>query len=129
MKAAGRAPDCPSVLVTVTSTTPAASAGVVAEMLAELLTVTPVAATAPNFTVAPDWKFAPVMVTAVPPTVEPEAGAILVAEGAGAGPGVELQAARTRMPTAVATLRTTSFRIKPPVFEFEASLAFKRVRS
>ena len=32
------------------------------------------------------------------------------------------------MPTAVATLRTTSFRIKPPVFEFEASLAFKRVR-
>ena len=37
----------------------------------ELFTVTPVDAVAPNDTVAPLTKFAPVMVTTVPPALEP----------------------------------------------------------
>ena len=48
------------------------------------VTVTFVAATEPNFTVAPVTKFVPVIVTAVPPIVEPVFGDTPVTVGAGA---------------------------------------------
>jgi hypothetical protein len=48
-----------------------------------LTTVTPVAAVPPSFTIDPVRKPVPVMVTAVPPLVGPEAGAIAVTVGAG----------------------------------------------
>jgi hypothetical protein len=66
-------PLCP-LTVTVTVTAPALPAGVVAVMLALLTTTTLVAAVAPNVTVAPVAKFVPVIVTAVPPAVEPVFG-------------------------------------------------------
>jgi hypothetical protein len=44
-------------------------------------TVTPVAAAPPNVTVAPETKFAPVIVTAVPPAVEPPFGLTLLTVG------------------------------------------------
>lgn len=60
--------------VTVTVTAPVVPAGVVAVMLVLLATTTLVAAAVPKVTVAPEAKFVPVMVTAVPPAVEPELG-------------------------------------------------------
>jgi len=48
------------------------------------VTVTFVAAAEPNFTVAPVTKFVPVIVTAVPPIVEPVFGDTPVTVGAGA---------------------------------------------
>lgn len=76
-----RLPACPPALVTVTVTAPAAPAGVVAVMVVAFTTVTPVAAVLPNLTVAPVAKFVPVIVTAVPPSVEPLAGDTLVTVG------------------------------------------------
>ena len=52
-------------------------------MLVLLTTVTPVAAVPPRLTVAPDKKPVPVIVTAVPPLTEPEAGEIELTVGAG----------------------------------------------
>jgi hypothetical protein len=46
-----------------------------------LTTTTLVAAADPNVTVAPDTKFVPVMVTAVPPVVGPLLGDTLVTVG------------------------------------------------
>jgi hypothetical protein len=46
------------------------------------LTVTAVAVTVPNITVAPDRKPVPVMVTEVPPVVGPEVGLMAVTVGA-----------------------------------------------
>jgi hypothetical protein len=69
-----------------TSTTPSACAPVVAVMDEELTTLTPVAATPPIATVAPDRKFAPVIVTGVPPAPDPEAGSIEEMEGPGRVP-------------------------------------------
>jgi hypothetical protein len=46
-----------------------------------LATTTLVAAAAPNVTVAPAAKFVPVIVTAVPPPVDPVFGATLVTVG------------------------------------------------
>jgi hypothetical protein len=60
--------------VTVTVTAPALPAGVVAVMDVLLTTTTLVAAADPNVTVAPDTKFVPVIVTAVPPVVGPLLG-------------------------------------------------------
>jgi len=60
--------------VTVTSSTPAASAGAVAVIEVAELTTTPVAAVDPNWTVAPVAKPAPVTVTEVPPVVGPPSG-------------------------------------------------------
>jgi hypothetical protein len=68
--------------VTITLTEPAASAGVVAWIEVELETVTDVAAVLPKVTVAPVWKFVPVMVTTVPPEVVPEVGVMEVIVGA-----------------------------------------------
>jgi hypothetical protein len=69
-------------LVTVTVTAPALPAGVVAVMLVPLTTVTFVAAALPNVTVAPVAKFVPVIVTAVPPAVDPLVGETLLTVGA-----------------------------------------------
>ena len=60
--------------MTITSTVPADSAGEVAVMEVALTTVTPVAATVPNFTVLPAVKLVPVMVTLVPPWWAPRRG-------------------------------------------------------
>jgi hypothetical protein len=65
-----RLPLCPPT-VTVTVTSPALPAGVVAVIDVLLTTTTFVAAVAPNFTVAPVAKFVPVIVTAVPPATTP----------------------------------------------------------
>ena len=46
-----------------------------------LTTGTPVAAAPPKVTVAPGMKPVPVIVTGVPPTVEPEVGEILTKVG------------------------------------------------
>jgi hypothetical protein len=67
--------------VTVTVTAPALPAGVVAVMVVLLTTTTFVAAALPNVTVAPEAKFVPVIVTAVPPEVEPLFGLTLVTVG------------------------------------------------
>jgi len=68
-------------LVTVTVTAPALPAGVVAVIVVLLTTTTLVAAVLPNVTVAPEAKFVPVIVTAVPPEVEPLFGLILLTVG------------------------------------------------
>jgi len=60
-------------------------AAVVAVIEVLLLTLTPVAAVPPRRTVAPDWNPVPVIVTAVPPLVGPELGAIELIVGAGGG--------------------------------------------
>jgi hypothetical protein len=73
---------CASAFVTVTFTVPAACAGVVAVIVVLLSTVTLPAGLPPTLTVAPAAKFAPEMVTAVPPLVGPEGGAMLVTVGA-----------------------------------------------
>ena len=73
-------PLCP-LTVTVTATAPALPAGVVAVIWVALTTATLVAAAAPNVTVAPVAKFVPVIVTAVPPAVEPLFGDTLVTVG------------------------------------------------
>src|SRR5436190_10436427 len=81
---AASVPLWPSVLATVTPAWPTACAGLVAVMVVALTTVTPVAAVPPIVTVAPAAKFVPVIVTPVPPTAGPDAGATL--ETAGGGP-------------------------------------------
>jgi hypothetical protein len=75
-----RLPLCPFT-VTVMVTEPALPAGVVAVIVVLLVTTTFVAAALPNFTVAPDAKFVPVMVTAVPPVAGPLLGLTLVIVG------------------------------------------------
>src|SRR5512135_2762018 len=75
-------PLCVSVLVTTTSTAPAACAAVVAWIVVALVTLTPVAARPPMVTVAPARKPVPVMVTAVPPAVDPADGATALTVGA-----------------------------------------------
>ena len=60
--------------VTATVTAPAVPAGVVAVMVVLLTACTLAAALPPNVTVEPEAKFAPVMVTGVPPDVAPLLG-------------------------------------------------------
>jgi hypothetical protein len=67
--------------VTVTATAPAVLAGVVAVIDVLLTTTTLVAAVLPNFTVAPATKLVPVIVTAVPPAVDPLLGLTLLTVG------------------------------------------------
>ena len=78
-----KVPLWPSVFVTTTLLEPAECAAVVAVIDVLLATVTPVAEVPPIFTVAPDWKPVPVMVTAVPPLIVPELGLIELTVGAG----------------------------------------------
>ena len=80
MKPFARLPLCPPT-VTVTVTAPAVPAGVVAVIVVLFVTTTFVAAALPNVTVAPDTKFVPVMVTAVPPDVDPLFGLTLLTVG------------------------------------------------
>ena len=63
-------------VVTVTCTVPADSAGEIAVSEVAELYFTLVAAVEPNFTVADEVKFVPVIVTLVPPAVDPEVGFI-----------------------------------------------------
>ena len=65
-------------MVTSKSAKPAVPAGVVQVRLVLLTKTTLVAALPPTVTVAPFWKFVPVTVTAVPPTVGPLSGLIPV---------------------------------------------------
>ena len=67
--------------VTTTSAAPAAPGGVMAVIVLSLLTVTLVAETPPIFTVAPDVKCSPVIVTTVPPVSAPFEGSIAVTFG------------------------------------------------
>jgi hypothetical protein len=67
--------------VTVTVTAPALPAGVVAVIVVAFTTTTFVADPLPNFTVVPDAKFVPVIVTAVPPAVDPVFGLTLLTVG------------------------------------------------
>jgi hypothetical protein len=76
-----RLPLCPPELVTVTVTAPAVPAGVVAVIVVLLTTTTLAAAVLPNVTVAPEAKFVPVMVTAVPPATGPLLGLTLLTVG------------------------------------------------
>ena len=71
----------PPAVVTVTSTTPAASAGVVAVINVALFTVKLEAAVAPNFTLVAPVKPVPAMATLVLPAVEPVTGEMLVTVG------------------------------------------------
>jgi hypothetical protein len=73
-------PLCP-LTVTVTVTAPALPAGVVAVIVVALTTTTLAAAVLPNVTVAPAAKFVPVIVTAVPPEVDPVFGETLLTVG------------------------------------------------
>ena len=82
VNASASVPDCVLGLVTVTLTDPAAPAGEIAVSDDALLKTTPVAGVAPNVTVAPETKFAPLIVTVVPPAVGPEDGKMLVTTGA-----------------------------------------------
>jgi hypothetical protein len=77
-----RVPLSPFGLVTLTVTAPADRAGVVAVIVVALVTLTLTAATPPNATVAPIKNFVPVIVTEVPPAIDPEAGATLETVGA-----------------------------------------------
>jgi len=61
-------------------------AGVVAVISVALTTTTLVAAAAPKVTVAPVAKFVPVIVTAVPPAVDPLFGDTLLTVGAAVPP-------------------------------------------
>ena len=76
-----RLPLSPAELVTVTVTTPALPAGVVAVIVVLFTTTTFVADALPNFTVAPLAKFVPVIVTAVPPATGPLFGDTLLIVG------------------------------------------------
>jgi hypothetical protein len=77
-----RLPLCPFT-VTVTVTAPALPDGVVAVIVVLFSTTTLVAfwRVIPNSTVAPEAKFVPVIVTAVPPAVDPLLGLTLVTVG------------------------------------------------
>lgn len=81
--APARLPLCPLGFVTVIVTAPSAFAGVVAVMVVLFVKETLVAEALPNVTVAPETKFVPVIVTAVPPAVEPVLGDTPVTVGAG----------------------------------------------
>jgi hypothetical protein len=74
---------CPSGLVTVTAAVvPAAFAGATAVIEVLLVGFTIEAGWFPTDTVAPDWKFVPVIVTCVPPEALPEAGVRALMDGA-----------------------------------------------
>jgi hypothetical protein len=76
-----RLPLCDPTLVTVTVTAPTLPAGVAAVIVVLLTTTTLVAAVLPNVTEAPAAKFVPVIVTAVPPEVDPLFGLTLLTVG------------------------------------------------
>ena len=82
MKPCANAPASPLGLVTTTLTAPAECVGVVAVIRVSLATTTLVAAMPPKLTVAPLVNLVPVIVTLVPPLIEPEPGLTLLTVGA-----------------------------------------------
>ena len=71
-------------LATVTSySVPGERTGVVAPISAPLITATPVAATPPNLTAAPFWKFRPAIDTGLGTSAGPEVGSIDATDGPG----------------------------------------------
>jgi hypothetical protein len=84
VNAAGSVTDCPSGLVTVTSTVPAAWAGVRTESSVALTTVTIGASLVPKRTVAPETKFSPMIVIVSPPDLVPLEAPKALSPGAGA---------------------------------------------
>ena len=78
----------PLVVVTVTFTVPGCPAGETAVIEVDDTTVTFVAGTVPKSTVAPVPKLVPVMVTLVPPAVDPTFGLTFVTVGAGGAASV-----------------------------------------
>src|SRR5436190_406109 len=82
VKALASVPLCASGLVTVTFTDPPACAGVMAVIDVASTTTTLVAAVPPKVTVAPATKLVPVMLTALLPSVVPDAGLTLTIVGA-----------------------------------------------
>ena len=77
-----------SGFVTTIATVLALFGGLTAEIWVPLTTCTPVAGVPPKVTVAPVAKFAPTIVTVVPPPVVPVLG--LAEVTVGAGPELEL---------------------------------------
>ena len=71
----------PDVLVTVMSTVPADSAGLVAVICVELFTVKVAAAVVPKLTAVTPDKVLPVIVTTVPPATGPPVGLTEVTAG------------------------------------------------
>ncbi len=100
---------CPRPAVTVTSTVAADSAGEVTVIEVAELTTTPVPATVPNFTPVAPVKPVPVMVTGVPPAVEPGGGAEAGDGGGGRGGEGELVggAGGRSVPPAAVTVTST----------------------
>ena len=74
--------EVPPTVITVTSTTPADSAGAVAVINVGLLTVKLVAAVVPKLTAVTPRRFAPVIATEVPPPSGPALGEMPVTVGA-----------------------------------------------
>jgi hypothetical protein len=75
----------PPGVLTVTSTVPALCAGLVAVIWVALLTVNELAGLEPKLTATAPLRLAPVIVTLVPPAVEPDDGETPVTVGAGVG--------------------------------------------
>lgn len=96
----------PPGLVTVTTTPPAAWAGVVAFSCVELTKETPEAALPPKETVAPLEKLDPLIVTVVPPALGPESGKTLVIAGGAAAYVKPLERVED-LPSAVVTTTLT----------------------
>jgi hypothetical protein len=88
IKLPGCVADCPSGFLTVTLTVPALSAGTTTVRLVAELKVTEDAGVAPKRTVAPFWKFCPVIATVVPPPTGPLDGVMPKIVGGGAVAGV-----------------------------------------
>jgi hypothetical protein len=72
-----------SEFVTTTFLAPTVPAGVVAVIVVEFTTDTPVADAPPTVTVAPERKPVPVIVIEVPPVTTPELGDTFVTVGSG----------------------------------------------
>ena len=98
----------PSVLVTVTTTTPATDAGVRTESVVEVDEAT-VPAVSPNLTTTPDLKPLPVMVTSVLPAVGPLAGEMAAIVGGVTAGSTYVYAAAivTEPPSGLATVIVT----------------------
>jgi hypothetical protein len=73
----------PCVVVTATATVPAACAGEVTLSLVADVTCTDVAVVEPKVTLVVPVRWVPMMVTVVPPVVDPEVGVTDVTVGAG----------------------------------------------
>ena len=101
--------EVPPGVVTVTSTVAADSGGAVAVMDTALLTVKDAAVVEPNATALAPVKPVPVMVTEVPPAVDPDVGASPVTVGCGGVVNVNWSAGvfSAEVPPGVVTVMST----------------------